>query len=272
MHAASLHAHAGSHGVDALVVTLHGHLGSLARHAGYALDGDEAVVDFGHLSLEQPLQEHGAGAREDNLGVVVLVVHPQDDGTDGLALAVLVGRYLLRFGQDELVALVVDDEHLAFPHLIHFAAHHLSHTVFVLVVERVVFQFQNLGGQGLPKGKDGSASELLEVDHFAYFLAHLVVVFYLLGVGQAYLLVLVGHLAVFHDGAVAVDFQVALVGVHDDVEVLITAEYLGNHAAEALFEHAHERGAVNVLGFLELFERFDHIRNQIGFLCCHSFT
>ena len=59
--AASLDADAGSYGVYAVVVALDGDLGTLAWHAGYALDADESVVDFGDFCLQQSLQEDGAG-------------------------------------------------------------------------------------------------------------------------------------------------------------------------------------------------------------------
>ena len=61
VYAAALHAYAGSYGVDTVVEALNGNLGALARHACYAADGDDAVVDLGHLSLEQTLQEGRAG-------------------------------------------------------------------------------------------------------------------------------------------------------------------------------------------------------------------
>ena len=67
----------------------------------------------------------------------------------------------------------------------------------------------------------------------------------------------VGDGAVFDDGAVAVDLEVALVGVDDDVVVLVASLCLGDDAAEALFEHAHQGGAVDVLGFLELCKGVD---------------
>ena len=59
MHAATLHTYAGAHGIDALIVALHSHLCTLAWHTGNLLDGDQAVVDFGHLGLKEALKEHG---------------------------------------------------------------------------------------------------------------------------------------------------------------------------------------------------------------------
>ena len=118
VHTASTHADAGAHGVDTVVEALHGHLGALSGDASHRLDGDEAVGNLGHLLLKQMLKELTAGARQDDLRVVVLVVHTLDDGSHRLALAVLVGGNLLALGQDQLVVLVINEQHLALPHLI----------------------------------------------------------------------------------------------------------------------------------------------------------
>ena len=144
MHTATLHTHAGSYGINTVVVALNGNLCALTRHAGNLLNGDQSVVDLGHLSLQQTLQEHGARTAQDDLRVVVLVGHLMDDGTNGLTLAILVGRDLLRLRQDQLVVLIINEQHLTLPYLIDLTAHDLSYTILVLVVQAVVFQFENL--------------------------------------------------------------------------------------------------------------------------------
>ena len=77
--------------------------------------------------------------------------------------------------------------------------------------------------------------------------------------------------AVGNDGTVAVYLEVALVGVHDDVEVLVAAEDLRDDVAEAFLEHAHESRSVDILRFLEFFEGIEHAYCFFFFLqCCHS--
>ena len=61
MHTATLHTNAGTYGIDTLVVTLNSHLRTVTRHTGHLLDGDQTVVDLGHLSLQQTLQEDRTG-------------------------------------------------------------------------------------------------------------------------------------------------------------------------------------------------------------------
>ena len=67
------------------------------------------------------------------------------------------------------------------------------------------------------------------------------------------------------------NLKVTLVRVDDDVKVLVAAEYLGYHVAEAFLKNADKRGAVDVFGLLELLEGLYHARTQLFFLC-HSFS
>ena len=184
MHTATLHADTSSHGIDTVVVALHGHLGSLSRHAGHAADGDETVRDFGHFGLKESFEEHGAGTAENDPGVVVLVVYPEYDCPDGLTLAVVVVGNLLALGQVKFVALVINEEHLTLPGLVYLTTDHLAHLLLVFVVERVMLQFENLGGECLPEVQDGAASELPEVHILTHFLADFIVGSDLLCIGQ----------------------------------------------------------------------------------------
>ncbi len=80
--------------------------------------------------------------------------------------------------------------------------------------------------------------------------------------GEGDLLVGIGYFVIGNNFTVAVNLEVAFVGVYDYVEVLIRTENLCNNAAEAFFEYAHHCGAVNVLGLFEFREcvnKADHI-------------
>ena len=88
----------------------------------------------------------------------------------------------------------------------------------------------------------------------AHFLAHFVVVFYLLSLAQGYFLVGVVHFAVGHNDTVVVDLEIAFVGIGDDVVVLIGAVCLGEDTAETFFQHADQCGAVNVVFLFEVGE------------------
>ena len=221
VHAAASDAHAGSHGVDTVVEALHGHLGALARNAHHLMDYNLTVGNLGHLLLQQRFEEGGAGARDDDLGVVVVVGHALHDGTDGVALMIVVGGNLLALGKGELVVFVVYNENLAFPHLIDLAGDNLAHAVFILIIELVVLELQNLGSQSLTQVENGTAAEIGEFHGLGDFLAHLIVGFYLAGIGEADLRIVVLDIAVFHHSAVAIDFAVALVGIHNHREMVV---------------------------------------------------
>ena len=266
MNTASADTHAGSHRVDALVVAFHRNLGTLARHTRDALDRNQTVVDFRHLGFEQALQEHRTCARKDNLRVVVLVVHAQDDRTHGLTLTILVRRNLLCLRQYHLVVLIVNEQHLALPDLINLARDNLSHAVLILVIQRVVFQFQNLRSQRLAQVQDSTAAKLGKFDRLRHILAHLIVMFNLLRLAQRDFLVLVLHLAICHNNTVAINLKVALVGIHDNIEVLVTTEDLGNYVTETLLQHAHKCSAVDILRILEFLHGLNHVRHESVFL------
>ena len=95
MYTASLYTDTGSYWVYALIKRLYCYLGTLARHTCYATDGNKTIINLRHFGLEESLQEDGSCTAEDNLWIVVLVVHSQDDGTHGLTFTIYVGRNLL---------------------------------------------------------------------------------------------------------------------------------------------------------------------------------
>ena len=172
-------------------------------------------------------------------------------------MVVVVGN-LLALGQVKLVAFIVHEQHLALPHLINLGRDNHSHAILVFLVEGVVLQLQDFRCQRLSQVKDGSAAELLELHTLTDFLAYLVVRLDFLRVVKRYFLVLVLYFAVGHNHAVAVDFKVALVGVHDDVEILVRPEHLCNDVSETLFKHAHQCGAVDVFCLFKLLKGLNH--------------
>ena len=75
MHTASLYAHTGSHGIDAVIIALHSHLSTLAGDAGHLVYGNQSVLYLGHLSLKHALQESRVGTAQDDAGRTVGVIH-----------------------------------------------------------------------------------------------------------------------------------------------------------------------------------------------------
>ena len=65
MDAGTLHTNASSNWVDALVVRLIGHFGTLTRDTFDIFDGDESVENLGNLKLKQTLKEQRACTRQD---------------------------------------------------------------------------------------------------------------------------------------------------------------------------------------------------------------
>ncbi len=172
-------------------------------------------------------------------------------------------------GQEQLVLLVVEQQCLAAPCLIDLAADELALELLELVVDGLLLQVEYLALEGLAQVEDGAAAEFLEEDFLGVLLAHLGVgVVVGAGVAEGDLEVGVGHLAVGHYGEVLENLHVALVGVENDVEVLVGAEHFGQHVAERLLQHTDHRGLVDVFQFLELGELLYHVGGCL--FLCHS--
>ena len=107
------------------------------------------------------------------------------------------------------------------------------------------------------------------MDFLRHVFAHFVVFVYLLCFRQAYLCVFVFHLVVGHYHAVAVDFEVAVFGVYNHVEVFVGAILLLQHAVERVFNHTDECRAVNVFCFLEVLEGILQAYFFLCYFCCH---
>ena len=133
-----------------------------------------------------------------------------------------------------------------------------------------MLQLQNLRCQRLAQVQNGTTAELLEVYLLRNLLANFVVGLNLLGFAQRNLLVFVFYFAVSHHDAVAVNLEVALVGVHDDVEVLVRAKHLGDDITETLLQHTHQCGAVNVFCLFKFLKGLNH-RWAFRAFCCHNY-
>ena len=114
------------------------------------------------------MQEGLVGTREVDLRVVIRL-YPLHDGTYGLALAIKVAGDLLRFGQQELVALVVEKQHLFLPYLIDVGHDDGTDQLAVFGREVVLLELQDLRGQRLSEVEDGASAEVGEVHLVGHF-------------------------------------------------------------------------------------------------------
>ena len=132
-----------------------------------------------------------------------------------------------------------------------------------------MFEFENFRRQCLTQRKDSTPTKFSEVYSFGYFFAHFIVGFNLLRLGQGNLFIFVFHFSIGHNHAVAIDFEVAFVGVYDNVEVFIATEDACKHVAKTFFQHAHQGHTVDVLGVFKLLERVDHAQDILIFFSCY---
>ena len=262
--ARTLHADAGAHRVDALVVGLHGDLGALAGDADDLLDGDQTVENLGNLLLEQPFEELVGRTREDDARLVVVHLDRLDDGLDRVALAVEVVGDLLGLREDQLVLLVVEDQHLLFPHLVDLARDDVADLLRVFFVEAGLLQIEDARGEVLAQRQHGATAERGEFDLVGVFVSNLVGGVDGLDLRDGNLCVGVFDGVVLDDRAVAPDFEVAFLGVDDDVEILVRFILFLQRVAEDVLQHADHRRLVDVL---QLFE-FGKVADEIEIVHC----
>src|SRR5262245_32352388 len=75
LHAHALHAYAGAYAVDVAVTALHRDLGPLASLSSATADRHSAIVDLGHLLLEQPHHQLRRCARHQNARALARLIH-----------------------------------------------------------------------------------------------------------------------------------------------------------------------------------------------------
>ena len=111
---AAAHADARAHRVHLAVDRAHGDFGPVARLAGQGLDLDRPLPHLRHLALEQPADQLGVAARQDDLDGAGGVANFHDQRLDPLAHLVLLAGDLLAPRHDPFDPAEVDDHRAAF--------------------------------------------------------------------------------------------------------------------------------------------------------------
>ena len=167
---------------------------------------------------------------------------------------------LLGLGQDQLVALVVEDQHLFLPYLIYLAGDDLADLLRIFFVKVGLLQIEDARSEILTQRQHGPTSERFKFDRIDVFVAHFVGRIDGLNLRYGDLHVRILHRAVLHDRTVSPDLQVALFRVDDHVEILVRLELLLKRVAENVLEDSDHRGLVDVFKLLELCEIADKIK------------
>src|SRR5260221_8411713 len=158
LHARALHAHAGAHGIHVLLAGDHRDLGPLPRLAHAAPDLDGAVVDLGHLHLEELDEQGGIGAADHDLWSLGRLQDLDDGHAHAVARLVGLGPALLLAREQRLRAPEVDHE------VAHFLAlddpvDHLAHAAGVLGEDVVPLRLPDLLEDDLLRGLGRDAAE-----------------------------------------------------------------------------------------------------------------
>ena len=154
---------------------------------------------------------------------------------------------------------LIDEQHLLFPNLMDFGCDNLSLKFAEMGYQRCFLEVENLTLKCLAQGQDSASAEFLEENLLGNLLADFAFRIYLPGFCQTYLGDLVLDCAIFDDSEVLINLAVSLVGIHDDIEILVCTEHLGQRIAERILKDTDHRRFVDILKFLELIESVDHV-------------
>ena len=138
----ALHADAGADRIDVALATDDRDLGPLTRRTNGCLDLYSAVVDLGHLHLEELDKQSGIGAGEDHLRPLRLLMDFDDDGANPFALTVALMAGLFAAWNDGFGSTKIDDDVAALESFDR-TVDHLPDTIDELVVDLFPFGFPN---------------------------------------------------------------------------------------------------------------------------------
>ena len=134
---------AGPDGVDLGVVGGDGDLRAIAGLAGQGADRDDLVGDLGDLQLEEPADEVGMRAAQDDLDPLSHLADIQDDRADSLVGMIALAGDLLAARQDGVGLAEVDDDRPPLEPL-HGPGHQVAALILEFVEEAVAFGLADL--------------------------------------------------------------------------------------------------------------------------------
>ena len=114
----------------------------------------------GTSSSKQPFQEYGRGTGKNDQRGIVAHFHLDHNRADIVALAEIIGRYLLALGKDQFISLFIQNQNFAFPNLVYFTGDDVSDTFLVFLKNVVFLQIKDPCGKILPQGQNGSSSKI----------------------------------------------------------------------------------------------------------------
>ena len=139
------------------------------------------------------------------------------------SLAEEIGRDLFSLWQYQFIVLIIEQQQLFFPNLVHLSRDDLSHLLLVLVVKVVFLQLQYLGGQRLTKIEYGATAKMLKRNLIGHLFSHFKIGVDFQCLREGNLQIGIFQLIIFHDGTVAPYLKVSLVGVDNDIIVFVRA-------------------------------------------------
>src|SRR5207244_11010083 len=141
-----------------------GDLGAAPGLAGGSADLDDALLDLGHLELEQRFHEQGIGARQDQARALGRLLDALEHDADRIALMEVLAVVRIAVGDDRfgLAELGEHDDDLAARDLLHRAREQLAHLVRELLPDARALALPHALDDALLRSLHGGAAERLE--------------------------------------------------------------------------------------------------------------
>ena len=262
LHARTLEAHAGAHRVDGVVARQDRDLRAAADLAGGGADLDDALLDLGHLELEERLHEQRVAAAQDEARPLGRLLDALEDGADRVSLVKVLAMVLLAVRHDRLrfAELVEHDHQLAALDLLHLAGEELADAAGELVADAGALALADALDDALLGRLHGAAPELREVDGDLHDVADL-------ELPVLELRLLEGHLA-----AGVRDLRDHRLEQHDaNLPAVLVDLHLGLHVGtvllrqggmNAVLEQSMQLRAIELLGVGQLPNRAENFRRS----------
>ena len=107
MDTCTFYTYARANRINAVIKTLYSYFGTLTGDTGDIFDTNQAIVHLRYFLLKQSLQEERTCTTQNNLRVLVLVIHLDNHCAHGVTFAIEVCRNLILLGQIEFIVLLV---------------------------------------------------------------------------------------------------------------------------------------------------------------------
>src|SRR5690606_12257268 len=177
------------------------------------------------------------GPRQDDSRIPVYHFYFVDNGPGAVSFSKAVFWDLFRFGKDKLISFSIHQKGLSSKNLVDLRSDDLAYQIFILLEEQIFFQILDPLDKGLPRHHHCPATKIHQFNPLINLFPDFKIRLYLTCFTETDLVVIpdVFRLVIYNLPD-AYDLQIALIGIDDDIKVLIGFIFLTNHCPKHVFQ------------------------------------